>query len=73
MSAIITMTAATRGVVQPSRRPGRRGDADAQYALPRGRGDEGHEHPQRPIRALPSPNLALAYRVAAKMPAPRNY
>ena len=25
------------------------------------------------LRALPSPNLALASRVAAKSPAPRNY
>jgi hypothetical protein len=25
------------------------------------------------LRALPSPNLGLACRVAAKMPAPRNY
>ena len=25
------------------------------------------------LRALPSPNLALACRVAAKMPAPRTY
>ena len=28
---------------------------------------------QPALRALPSSNLALACRVAAKMPAPRNY